>query len=118
MTHMLYCYVIPNWHGGSLLSPCYSGIGFCQLIFYQKCPNFLEVKIDINWINLTPCQAHSLIKMPLGGAKDKYFLAFIAHANEGCVRDVGCPFIAHVCLEMHGFVQLGTIHRLPPVVIR
>ena len=56
--------------------------------------------------------------MPLGGAKDKHFLAFIAHANEGCVRDVGCPFIAHVCLEMHGFVQLGTIHRLPPVVIR
>ena len=45
------------------------------------------------------------------------FLAFIAHANKGFARDVGCPFIAHVCLEMHGFVQLGTIHRLRTVLI-
>ena len=61
MTHMLFCYVIPNWHGGSLLSPCCSGIGFCQLIFYQKCPNLLVVKIDIIWINLTPRQAHRVL---------------------------------------------------------
>ena len=44
--------------------------------------------------------------------KINIFLAFIAHVNEDYVRDVGCPFIAHVCLEMHGFVQVGAIHRL------
>ena len=55
--------------------------------------------------------------MPLGGSKYDIFLAFIAHANEGYGRDVGCPFIAHVCLEMHGFVQLGTIHRFRTVLI-
>jgi hypothetical protein len=49
--------------------------------------------------------------------KINIFLAFIAHANEGFVRDVGCPFIAHVCLEMHGFVQLGTVHRLRTILI-
>ena len=38
---------------------------------------YLEVKIDINWINLTPCQAHCfLIKNALGGAKDEYFSCF------------------------------------------
>ena len=49
--------------------------------------------------------------------KINIFPNFIAHANEGYVRDAGCPFIAHVCLEMHGFVQLGTIHRLRTVLI-
>ena len=31
---------------------------FFQLNFYQKILNFLEVKIDINQVNLTPYQAH------------------------------------------------------------
>ena len=55
----------PNWHEGgrALLSPCPFWTEFCQ-----------EVKIDINRVNLTPCQAHEVLyKMPLGGSKDEHF---------------------------------------------
>ena len=49
----------PNWHeGGHFPARCPCWIRFCQLNFYQKLPNFLEVKININWVNLTPRQAH------------------------------------------------------------
>ena len=34
------------------------GTDFVCLIFIKNFQTFLEVKIDINWINLTPCQAH------------------------------------------------------------
>ena len=48
---------------------------FLELDFYQKFPTFFEVKIYINRVNLTPCQAHWVLKnMPLGGgAKDEHF---------------------------------------------
>ena len=34
----------------------------CQLIFDQKFPNFFKVKMCINQVNLTPCQAHWVLK--------------------------------------------------------
>ena len=60
----------PNWGTFHPLSFC---IRFCQMNFYQKNSNFFEVKIDINWVNLTTCQAHSLKIIPLGGVKDEQF---------------------------------------------
>ena len=42
--------------------------------FYQKFPKFLEVKIEINQVNLT--SSLSLMKMPPGGAKDEHFSCF------------------------------------------
>ena len=33
------------------------GSGFVSWIIIKSFQTFLEVKIDINWINLTPCQA-------------------------------------------------------------
>ena len=45
---------------------------------------FLEVKIDINWVDWTPYAAQSLMKnAPSATLKMGIFLAFIAHANEG-----------------------------------
>ena len=45
----------PNWHEtGHFYPPCNFGIGFC----IENFQTFFEVKIDINWVNLTPCQAH------------------------------------------------------------
>ena len=50
------------------------GSDFVSWIFVKNFQTLLEVKIDINRVNLTPCQAHcGLCKMPLGGAKDKHF---------------------------------------------
>ena len=48
-----------NWHEAGWIYPPYNfWIGFCQLNFYKKFQTFLEVKIEINLDNLTPCQAH------------------------------------------------------------
>ena len=48
--------------GGILKSPYPFWVRFGQLNFYQKFPSFLEVKSDINRVNLT-----------LGGTKDEHF---------------------------------------------
>ena len=45
----------PKWHEGVYLL---FWIRFCQLNIYQKFLNCLEVEIDINQVNLTPCRAH------------------------------------------------------------
>ena len=49
----------PNWHEGGY---CYLlvlfGSDFVSWILIKKFKTFLEVKIDINLVNLTPCQAH------------------------------------------------------------
>ena len=47
--------------GMTLALPCPFWIRFCLLNFYPKFPNFLEVKININQVNMTPCQAHWVI---------------------------------------------------------
>ena len=49
----------PNWHEGwSFYLLDILGSDFFQLIFFPNFPYFLEVKIDINGVDLTPCQAH------------------------------------------------------------
>ena len=49
----------PNWHeAGHFYPPCNFRIGFCQLNLYQT---FLEVKIDINWVDLTYRQAQLVL---------------------------------------------------------
>ena len=49
--------------------------------FYQKFPKFLEVKIEINQVNLT--SSLSLMKMPPGGAKDEHFSCFPSSCQWG-----------------------------------
>ena len=52
---------------------------FVCWVLIKNFQTFLEVKIDINWFNLTPCQAHWVFqKMPIDDTKD---LAFIPHAR-------------------------------------
>ena len=71
----------PNWHEAGHFPPCPFWIRFLAAYFYQNFQSFFEVKIDINRINLTPCQV--LWKMPLGGSKDKYFLCFHSSCQLG-----------------------------------
>ena len=53
--------------GMILLFLCHFWIRFCWLNFYQKVPNFFEVKIDINQVILTPCPVYWIFKkLPLG----------------------------------------------------
>ena len=56
-------------------------IEFCQLNFFKNLQTFLEVKIEINQDNLTPCQAHWVLQtLLLGVAKDEHFSYF--HNNK------------------------------------
>ena len=68
----------PNCHEAEQIYPLYNSlIGFCQLNFYQKFTNIFEVKIEINRDNLTPCQAHRVIKnLILGCPEDENFSYF------------------------------------------
>ena len=43
---------------GGFTSLMIFGLDFVSWIFIKNFQTFLEVKIDINWDNLTPCQAH------------------------------------------------------------
>ena len=54
--------------------PRHFWIGFCQLIFIKNFQTFLEVKIDINRVNLL-----------LGGAKDEHFSCFLSSCQLGLV---------------------------------
>ena len=50
---------------------------FVSWIFIKNFQTFLEVKIDINLVNLTPSQAYCILSiMPLGGTKDEHFSCF------------------------------------------
>ena len=52
----------------------YFWIRFCQLIFYQNFPNFIEAKIDINRVILTLCPVYwNFLKLTLGCVKDGHF---------------------------------------------
>ena len=53
------------------------GSYFVSWVFIKIFQTFLEAKIDINRVNLMPCQAHCFFKkMLLGGAKDEHFSWF------------------------------------------
>ena len=65
----------PNWHEGRYFSLLVLfGSDFVSWIFIKYFQTFLEMKIDINWVNLSPCEAHCskilLSKISQGGAKD------------------------------------------------
>ena len=68
----------PNWHEGRHFPPpVLFGPDFVSWIFTKNFQTFLEVKIDINRVNLTPCQAHRGLKnMLLGGTEDEHFSYF------------------------------------------
>ena len=54
------CMVLnPNWHAGwYFYLLVLSGSDFVSWILIKNFQTSLEVKIDIKWVNMTPCQAH------------------------------------------------------------
>ena len=46
---------------GTFHSPVFFGSDFVSWVFIKNFKTFLEVKIDIDRVNLTPCQAHSVL---------------------------------------------------------
>ena len=74
--------VNPNWHeGGHFPIPVPFGPEFFSCNFSKNLRTFLEVNIDNQSGSFDTQSSLSLIKMPLGGAKDENFLALIVHAN-------------------------------------
>ena len=65
----------PNWHEARQIYPLkIFELDLVGWIFIKNFQTFSEVKIEINWDNLTPCQAHLvlLIHLLLGGPKDEH----------------------------------------------
>ena len=57
---------------------------FVSWIFIKNVQIFLEVKIEINRDNLTPCQAHWVLQnLLLGVAKDEHFSCFLSSCQLG-----------------------------------
>ena len=73
----------PNWHeGGHFYLLVLFGSDFVSWILIKNFQIFLEVKIDINRVNLTPFWAHLVLqKMPLGGTKDEHFSFLQSHVR-------------------------------------
>ena len=74
--------VNPNWHEGwYFYLLVIFGSDFFWLI-YQNLPNFLKVKIDINWVIWQPAQLiESFKSCPQVVLKMSIFLSFKFHAN-------------------------------------
>ena len=65
----------------------------CLEIFVKNFQTFLEAKIEINRDNLTPCQAHLVLKnLLLGGVKDEHFSYFHSSCQLGLSIVNGCNF--------------------------
>jgi len=78
----------PNWHeAGHFHLPLVTlGLDFVSWICIKNFQTFLDVKIDINWVNLTPCQAHWVLQnLLLGGAKDEKFSCFLSSCQLGLI---------------------------------
>ena len=61
-----------------------SGWDFVSWICIKNFQTFLEVKIDINRVNLTPCQAYWVLQnLLLGGAKYEHFSCFLSSCQLG-----------------------------------
>jgi len=73
-------YINPNWHEQGTFTPLVIlGLDLVCWISIKNFQSFLEVKIDINWVNLTPCQAHWVLQnLLLGVAKDEKFSCFLS----------------------------------------
>ena len=70
--------------GNTFISLSFFGSDFVNWIFIKNFQTFLEVKIDVNRVNLTPCWAHWVLsKMPLGGAKDEHVSCFHSSCQWG-----------------------------------
>ena len=71
-------YINPNWHEQGTFTPLVIlGLYLVCWISIKNFQSFLEVKIDINWVNLTPCQAHWVLQnLLLGFPKDERFSYF------------------------------------------
>ena len=62
------------------------GLDFVSWIFIKNFQTFLEVKIEINRDNLTPCQAHwVLLNFLLGCPKDEHFSYFHSSCQLGLI---------------------------------
>ena len=60
------------------------GADFVSWFFIANFQTFLDVKIDINRVNLTPCQAQWVwYNLLLGGAKDKHFSSCLSSCQLG-----------------------------------
>ena len=69
-------YYIVNWR--------ISRLDFVSWIFIKNFQTFLEVNIEINRDNLTPCQANWVLKnLLLGSAKDEHFSYFHSSCQLG-----------------------------------
>ena len=55
---ILCCLTLIGMRQGGFTSLIILGLDFVSWIFIKNFQTFLEVKIEINWDNLTPCQAH------------------------------------------------------------
>ena len=75
----------PNWHKAGRIYPLtIFGLDFVSWIFIKNFQTFLEMKIEINRDNSTPCQAHwVLLNLLLGGAKDEHFSYFHSSCQLG-----------------------------------
>ena len=63
------------------------GLDFISWICIKNFQTFLEVKIDINRVNLTPCQAHWVLSnLLLGCAKDEHFSCFLSSCQLWLIR--------------------------------
>ena len=96
-----------NWHaqkanhfrGFVIFSPYYTsiihapliilGLDFISWICIKSFQTILEVKIDINLVNLIPCQAHWVLKkLPQVAFKMSIFFVFWANACKGQLKKI------------------------------
>ena len=71
------------------------GSDFVSWIFIKNLQTFLEVKIDISLVNLTPCQTHCVLwEMPLGCSKDKHFSCFHSSCQLGLSQENCTGFLS------------------------
>ena len=78
-------YLNPVWHGTGHFYPVeFVRSNFVSWFFFKISQTFLEVKIEINWIILTPWPAHWVLqKLPLGSSKDEHFSCFVTPCQKG-----------------------------------
>ena len=63
------------------------GLDFVSWICIKNFQTFLEVKIEINGVILTPCPAHWVLqKLPLGSSKVEHFSCFVIPCQTGLRR--------------------------------
>ena len=108
-------YINPNWHEQGTFTPLVIlGLDLVCWISIKNFQSFLEVKIDINWVNLTPCQAHWVLQnLLLGVAKDEHFSCFLSSCQLGLRANI----TIHCIVDY--FLQFNTILvSYEPLILR